>query len=100
MDAADYRRCWETAAPLFRDTEELDDWQAKANGYREPLGAFRSRALNTTTYLANPWFAPAGDYAAVVYDSHWQAGAIYETVYMQRQPDDSWLVAGYAVQQQ
>ena len=99
MDAADYEQCWQTAAPLFRDTEGVDDWVAKAKSYREPLGAFESRQLNTTTYLADPWFAPSGEYAVVVYDSHWQAGTIYENVYMQRQSDGSWQVAGYAVQQ-
>ena len=100
MDAADYRRCWETAAPLFRDTEGQDDWIAKATSYHEPLGTFQSRELNTTTYLTDPWAAPPGEYAVVVYDSRWQAGTIYENLYMQRQPDGAWQVAGYSVQQQ
>ena len=100
MDAAEYERCWETAAPLFQESEGREDWLVKAHAYREPLGAFESRELNATTYLTNPWFAPAGEYAVVVYDSHWQAGIIYENVYMQRQPDGRWLVAGYAVQEQ
>ena len=99
MDAADYEQCWQTAAPLFRETEGQDDWLAKAKSYRDPLGAFESRQLNTTSYLVDPWLAPAGEYAVVVYDSHWQAVTIYENLYMQRQPDGNWLVAGYAVQQ-
>ena len=100
MDAADYQQCWEIAAPLFQDTEGRNDWLIKARGYHDSLGAFQSRELNTATYLADPWFAPSGEYAVVVYDSHWQAGTIYESLYMQRQPDGEWLVAGYAVQEQ
>ena len=100
MDAADYQRCWEIAAPLFRDNEEHEAWLAKAHGYREPLGAFQSRQLKTATYIPDPWFAPSGEYAVVVYDSHWQAGTIYEILHMQRLPDGDWLVAGYNVQEQ
>ena len=100
MDAADYQQCWETAAPLFQKKEKRKAWPAKAHGYRDPLGAFQSRQLNATTYIVDPWGAPPGEYAAVVYDSHWLAGTIYETLYMPRQPDGAWLVAGYAVQEQ
>ena len=36
MDAGEYEQCWDAAAPLFRDTESLDAWVAKAEGYRNP----------------------------------------------------------------
>ena len=100
MDAADYARCWDEASPLFRDKETRESWSVKAAGYRDPLGAFKSRQLNTTSVIPNPWGAPSGLYAAVVYDSHWQNGTIFEMVYMQQQPDGRWLVAGYNVKQQ
>ena len=100
MDEADYAQCWQLAAPLFREQESKDSWLTKAEGYRSPLGEFRSRQVNDTTYIADPWFAPPGEYAIVVYDSHWSAGTIYETVHMQRQVDGNWLVAGYSVRQQ
>lgn len=100
MDKADYAGCWQAAAPLFRDQEALESWLAKAEGYRDPLGDFKSRQLNDTTYIVDPWFAPPGEYAIVVYDSHWNAGSIYETLHMQRQVDGGWLVAGYSVRQQ
>ena len=100
MDAGEYEQCWDAAAPLFRDEESLTAWVAKAEGYRDPLGAFQSREPNVTRVIPNPWGAPSGLYAAVVYDSHWQNGTIFETVYMQRQEDGRWLVAGYTVMQQ
>lgn len=100
MDAGDYERCWDDAAPLFQETESRETWVAKAMGYRDPLGAFKSRALNVTRVIPNPWGAPSGLYAAVVYDSYWQNGTIFEMVYMQRQSDGSWRVAGYNVKQQ
>ncbi len=100
MDAGDYDQCWQAAAPLFRDQESLEAWTAKAHEYRDPLGALQSRQLNVTHVLTDPWGAPPGQYAVVVYDSHWAAGSIYESVHVQRQPDGTWLVAGYRVRQQ
>ncbi len=100
MDSGDYAQCWEAAAPLFRKRETLQSWTGKAQGYREPLGSFDSRQLNTARYILDPWGAPAGEYVVVVYDSHWQAGSIYENVNMQKQADGSWLMVGYDVQQQ
>lgn len=99
LDGGDYARCWNAAAPLFRESVARDKWPEKARGYREPLGAFASRRLNTTTYIVDPWGAPDGEYVIVVYDSRWAAGSIYESLHMQRQPDGRWLVAGYSVQQ-
>ena len=100
MDAGDYEQCWEEASPLFRDQESQDSWAAKAKGYRDPLGGLKARQLNVTRVIRNPWGAPAGLYAAVVYDSHWENGVIFETVNMQQQSDGRWLVAGYQVKQQ
>ena len=100
MDAPDYAGCWQAAAPLFREQEAEASWLTKAEGYRSPLGDFQSRRINDTTYIVDPWFAPPGEYAIVVYDSFWEAGIIYETLHMQRQVDGSWLVAGYSVRQQ
>ncbi len=100
MDAGDFDVCWETAAPSFRELINQEDWVALAHEYRDPLGAFKSRNLSTTSYFTDMWGAPAGEYAVVVYDSRWEAGAIYESLTMQRQPDGAWLLVGYAVQQQ
>lgn len=100
LDAGDYAGAWEAAGPLFREMEDRDSWIAKAEEYRAPLGAFEAREPQDTTYIANPWSAPAGAYAAVVYDSRWERGAIYEIVTMQQQPDGAWLAAGYDVADQ
>ena len=100
LDAGDYAGAWDAAGPLFREMEGRESWIAKAEQYRAPLGAFKARQPQDTTYLANPWNAPDGAYAAVVFDSRWERGAIYEIVTMQQQPDGLWLAAGYDVADQ
>ena len=101
MDKGDYEKCWDEAAPWFRDkVGSRDMWIAKAHETRDPLGEMKFRELTTTTYATNPIGAPDGEYTVVVYTSSWDAGTIYETVSMQRQGDGSWGVVGYHVKQQ
>lgn len=100
IDAGDYAEARRSAAPLFRELESAEAWDAKVREYRDPLGALESRALGTSTYFTNPWNAPSGTYVVLVFDSQWEGGAIHEVVNMQRQADGSWLVAGYDVAQQ
>ena len=101
MDEGEYERCWDEAAPWFRENVgSREMWLAKAHETRNPLGEMNFRELNHTTYATNPIGAPDGEYTVVVYSSSWDAGNIYETVSMQRQPDGSWGVVGYHVKQQ
>ena len=99
MDAGAYADCWETAAPLLRERVTREGWEQRATEARAPLGDLRERALAATTFVTNPWGAPAGRYVIVVYASSWQGGAIHETVSMQEQPNGAWLVAGYHAKQ-
>ena len=101
MDKGDYEKCWDAAAPWFREeVASRDMWISKAHETRDPFGEMKFRELRTTTYATNPIGAPDGEYTIVVYSSSWDAGSIYETVSMQRQPDGSWGVVGYHVKQQ
>ncbi len=101
MDDGEYEKCWDEAAPWFREeVASRDMWIDKAHETRDPLGEMKFRELRTTTYATNPIGAPDGEYTVVVYSSSWDAGSIYETVSMQRQRDGSWGVVGYHVKQQ
>ena len=100
MDEGEYDKCWDEAAPWFRDNVgSREMWLAKAHEARDPLGELNFRELDATTYQTNPIGAPNGEYTVVVYASSWDAGNIYETVSMQRQGDGTWGVVGYHVKQ-
>ena len=100
IDRADYAGTYAAAAPLFRESLDLDTWEARAAETRAPLGAFETRRLNTTTYVRKPWGRPDTPVTVVTFDSSWENGDIYEMVTMQQQPDGSWKMAGYHVRQQ
>jgi len=101
MDAGEYGKCWEEAAPWFHETVKTrETWLAKADQTRSPLGALVSRVRRTTTFVTNPMGAPDGEYTIVVFDSRWEQGSILETVSMQKQGDGTWRVVGYHVKEQ
>lgn len=100
IDRAEYQRTYEAAAPLFRESLDLAAWEARAAETRAPLGTFKNRQLNTTTYVREPWGKPQTPVTVVTFDSSWENGDIYEMVTMQEQPGGKWLLVGYHVRQQ
>lgn len=99
MDAGEHQRCWEAAAPVFREQVTAAAWAAQARAIRDPLGEPRGRELSATTFKTNPWGAPEGRYVIVVYASRWDNGDIYETLSMREQADGAWRLVGYHVKQ-
>ena len=100
IDRGEYAGTYTAAAPLFRESLDLEAWEARAAETRSPLGEFERRALNTTTYVRQPWGQPETPVTVVTFDSFWENGDIHEMVTMQQQSDGSWLMAGYHVRQQ
>lgn len=99
LDAGDYARCWNAAAPWFREQVSASGWAERAARTRAPLGALEMRRLDKTTYATNPLGAPDGRYVIVVYASDWAGGNIHEQLAMQEQPNGDWLPVGYFVRQ-
>ena len=100
IDRAEYKSIYDAAGPLFRESLDLAQWEARAAETRAPLGAFESRQLNTTTYVREPWGRPQTPVTVVTFDSSWENGDIYEMVTMQEQSGGRWLLVGYHVRQQ
>ena len=100
LDARDYAAVRAAASPFFREQVGEREWETEAKAVRDPLGAHKSRAVGTTTYVTDPWGAPPGEYVIVSYDSHWERASIWENFSMQRQPNGAWALAGYHAQQQ
>jgi len=87
------RRVDHTTAAYFREQEELAAWQAKAwlprSARRAPIQDARHHPLLRRSLGCAP-----GEYAVVIHDSRWDAGAVLETANMQKQADGGWPVVG------
>ena len=99
VDAASYDRSWSAASAQFRQKVPQAQWQAAAAGARGPLGALKSRTLQSVTFRNALPGAPDGEYVIVQFASSFEnkASAI-ETVTPMKDPDGTWRVAGYYIQ--
>ena len=99
LDAGDFQRFRDAAAPWFREQVSAAEWAERAAETRAPLGALAARVVSKTTFAANPWGAPDGRYVVIVYASDWAGGKIHEQLAMQQQPSGDWLPVGYFARQ-
>jgi hypothetical protein len=97
-DANDAAGSWQAAATLFQSAATEDQWTQALSGARAPLGAVRSRTLQSAQPATSLPGAPDGEYVVLQYSTSFEhKQAATETVTPMRQPDGSWRVAGYFI---
>jgi hypothetical protein len=98
VDAGSYDESWSAASALFRQKVPKERWQSAASNARSPLGALKSRTLQSATFKSTLPGAPDGEYVIVQFASSFEnkASAI-ETVTPMKDPDGTWRVSGYYV---
>ena len=98
VDAGQYADSWSSASTLFRQKISSAQWQAAAAAAREPLGALKSRSLQSATPKSALPGVPDGEYMVIQFASSFEhkASAI-ETVTPMKDADGKWRVAGYFI---
>lgn len=98
VDAGNYSDSWEHAAGLFKASISKASWAAAVSRVRTPLGALKSRQVQSSTPTHTLPGAPDGDYVVIKYASRFlhKDGAT-ETVTPLREKDGTWHVSGYFV---
>ncbi len=98
VDAGRYDESWSAAAALFRQNVPKAQWQSAALNARGPLGALKSRTLQSATFKSALPGVPDGEYVIVQFASSFEnkASAI-ETVTPMKDPDGTWRVSGYFI---
>lgn len=98
IDSGDYAASWKAAAALFRKRVSQSQWQAAAARARGPLGALKSRTVQSATFLRSIPGAPAGKYVIVTFASSFEnRAAATETVTPKLDSDGTWRVSGYYI---
>ncbi|HEY2808507.1 MAG TPA: DUF4019 domain-containing protein [Steroidobacteraceae bacterium] len=99
VDAGRYADSWSSAAGMFRQKITASQWAAAAAGARAPLGALKSRTLQSATPRSTLPGAPDGEYVVIQFASSFEhkASAV-ETVTPMKDADGRWHVSGYFVQ--
>jgi hypothetical protein len=97
-DAGKWSESWDQMAPATQGMVTKTAWEASAAPVRDPLGAVKSRTLQSAVFSHNPPGAPAGDYVVIQYGTEFaNKGKAVETVVPMRTPDGSWKVSGYFI---
>jgi hypothetical protein len=98
VDAGKYSDSWAQAAGLFKSAVNEPSWTTAVQRARAPLGALKSRVIQSSTFTHTLPGAPDGDYVVIKYATQFEnkAGAV-ETVTPLREKDGSWHVSGYFV---
>jgi hypothetical protein len=98
VDAGKYAESWSSAATMFRQKISASQWEAAVAGARGPLGALKSRTLQSATAKSSLPGVPDGEYMVIQFASSFEhkASAI-ETVTPMKDSDGKWHVSGYFV---
>lgn len=98
IDAGDYGKSWEEAAPFLRAAVTKENYVKSLSAVRQPLGALASRSLARAESKTSLPGAPDGTYVVMAFDARFanKASAI-ETVTFARQADGSWRAVGYYI---
>jgi hypothetical protein len=97
VDAGAFGQSWETAADSFHSAISKDDWTAKLEKVRTPLGKLVSRTFKSSHQSKILPGLPDGDYFVATFDTEFaRLSPITETVVFLRE-NDQWKAAGYVI---
>lgn len=98
VDTGKYAASWDTAAPAFQAAVTRDQWASAAQSVRAPLGALKSRVVQSAQFTTTLPQAPPGEYVVIVYHTAFaQKDPAIETVAMMRDKDGKWKSSGYFI---
>jgi hypothetical protein len=97
-DARNYDATWDQSASTFQAAITKAAWSGAVQSVRAPLGAVKSRTLQSATYSKSLPGAPAGEYVVIQYLTQFDGDRkAVETVTPSRATDGSWKVSGYYI---
>lgn len=99
VDAKEYAKSWDEAAPDFRAQVARGDWARSVRAARGAYGALRTRSISTSVeQSALPGARPGRYVVAQTSAAFEKKSSAVETVTLQLAPDGRWRVVGYFIQ--
>lgn len=99
VDAKEYAKSWDEAAPDFRAQIARGDWSQTVRSARAPYGGLLTRVvMGSSEQGALPGGKPGRYVVAQTNVSFEKKAAARETVTLQLAPDGRWRVVGYFIQ--
>ncbi len=98
VDSEDYDECWASAAVLFKNAIQPQQWEQAMRSGRQPLGKLISRKLIVKNPRTSIPGAPDGHYIVFQFDTSFQhKKKAVETITPMLCKDGIWRVSGYFI---
>lgn len=98
VDGGHYAQSWDAASQYLKSSITKDKWTADVGKARAATGALRSRKLASIQYKKGLPNMPSAEYVVAIYDATFRdQPSAAETVFLMRDNDGHWRVAGYLI---
>lgn len=98
VDAKEYKKSWEEAAPFFKEKVSEKDWEKMVSSVREPLGEVKSRELLGAQFTTTLPGAPEGEYVVIQFKTNFaDKPDSVETITPMKDEKGTWRVSGYFI---
>lgn len=98
VDAKEYKKSWEEAAPIFKGQVSEKDWDKMVSSVRKPLGDVKLRELLGAQFTTTLPGAPEGEYVVIQFKTSFvDKSESVETVVPMKDENDTWRVSGYFI---
>ncbi len=97
-DTGRYPESWSNASPQFKAQHSEAEWSKTIQSIRLPQGTMEARYIAAAGYAQTPSGFSDGDYITLhFYTTFSKSGLSSEAVTLEKQSDDTWLVAEYEI---
>lgn len=97
VDAKEYKKSWQEAAPYFKENVKEKRWEEMIAGVRNPLGKTESRELLTAEYKRSLPGAPDGEYVVIQFKTKFTGKRDSVETVTPMKKDGVWRVSGYFI---
>ncbi len=99
LDAGQFQRCWDEAAPLFRERTNEEQWIQDITHLRKALGNTLKRSIQFKKEMTSIDDGPEGEYRFFIYRTAFEKkAAAIETVTVVQDKGGRWRVVGLTAQ--
>ena len=97
VDAKEYEKSWQEAAPFFKDKVKEGQWSEMIAAARKPLGVMKSRELSSAVFKASLPGAPDGEYVVIQFKTSFTDKRESVETVTPMKADGTWRVSGYFI---
>ena len=97
VDAEEYKKSWQEAAPFFKDKVKEVQWSEMVTAVRKPLGMMKSRELISAEHKSSLPGVPDGEYVVIQFKTSFSNKRDSVETITPMKADGAWRVSGYFI---